>query len=196
MNSPSNAISDEAELLLTQLWPLRLKELDQPSTRNTVHRPFQSNISQDEQQRIIHSLVPSSCLAMNEEALQRLRSISVCSLKDHSKNNMLWAMRADLMHRARGDLPLSIKVVIDCTKASGKRVRSFSQASSHKQLDPSLVVIQPLHCTDQGLLQEVIREVNRTGMSRSVLVLSYLILGRTTWPHQEYDTHISRQSFI
>ena len=185
-----SALQEEARVILSALWETRL---------GAGHRcRFQSDLTQDEQQLIMRCVAPHCAVPLSDEARQRLRHVSgsnpLLSVVDKckltpSKATLRWAQAVDLLDRADGTLPTSIKVHVDASAACRGKAK---QLESFAALDRSKVAIPPLDPRERALLSELVQDVSARGASRTVLVLIFIAVGKVHWPHQEYEPHITK----
>lgn len=191
-------LSNRCKSLLQTLWTITLdfKVEHQNKKTRKLYRSYQSDLSQDEQQKILWSMVPELQYALSKQSqlLLREKCIEIWSSSLHSKAYLQWIMSSDVMLRASGELPLSLKMIVDATGAarSSKNKQSFNKLCSPKALDTELVLLPSLEPLEKELLHQITLESRRTGSAITVLVLVYIVLGRTQWPYQEYDSHVTK----
>ena len=160
-------------------------------------RTYQSRLTQDEQQFFIARLVPGCARALSSSSCAALRAVCASDStrrlaiddKQHercSKVTLEWAQGVDVLCRASGTLPLAIKLHIDARKCGRSNLNTVLG------WDPSRVRVMDLDARERALLREAWRDVQQTGRERTVLVLIFISMGRTAWPHQEYDGHVTK----
>lgn len=167
-------------------------------------RPYQAKLSQDQQQRLMAQLVPlvarrlQSGTQTHPELVGSLRNVAKAewprrlALEDKarlrdSKATLWWAEGTDLVERATGELPVSIKLYVDAAGCG-----SMKQLEQVSGIDPDKVRMVPLDVRERALLKAAAES------DGCVLVLIFIQFssGPTNWRSKGYFTsHITRIDF-
>ena len=194
-------LSPRACTILQEVWDARIAA--------GSDRPFQSKLSQDQQQRLMCLLVPGAArmLRLNEQTHQELvsslRSVAKderprrLSLEDKaelrdSKPSLWWAEGTDLVERATGELPVAIKLYVDATGCG-----SLKQLENVSGIDPDKLRVLPLDSRERALFKAAAASSQLDG-GGSLLVLIFILFsaGKCNWRTKNYFTsHVTRIEF-
>ena len=185
-------LDEGARRILSAVWSTRL------ASGRHRRRPFQSDLTQDEQQLVMQQLAPSLAAPLSRAGQERLRRAAAgeaprrLALADKAalavgRVGLRWAQGVDLLDRANGTLPTAIKMYVDARRCGG--LKNFA---SFAGLDSAKVEALPLDARERALLDEVVREARSSGAPRTVLVLIFVLVGNTQWPHQGYEPHVTK----